>query len=161
MSIGRPFVQTFLSESVHMSEIQVGVFGSVYFAGITFIGIAMGHVGDKWRKSGVMTVCLLLYVISMVPILFATETSTLMFLAFSLGGSAILGQIVFSFVGTVAPKAKRGLWVSIPQTCSGIAAFIAPYLGGYLYTFSPSYAFLVSVSAVPFLAIYAFVKLKD
>jgi MFS family permease len=161
LSIGRPFVQTFLSESVGMSEIQVGVFGSAYFAGITFIGIAMGHVGDKWRKSGAIALCLLLYVASIVPMLFVTETTTLMIVAFCLGGSAISGQIVSSFVGTIAPKAKRGLWISIPQTCGGIAAFIAPYLGGYLYTFSPSYAFIISVSPVPFLVIYAIVKLKD
>lgn len=161
ISIGRPYVQTFLSESIKMSEIQVGLFGSIYYAGITFIGIAMGRVGDRWRKSGAMAVCLLLYVAAIVPLFFVTETTTLMITAFILGGSAILGSFVSSFVGTIAPRAKRGLWVSIPQTFSAIASLIAPYLGGYLYTFSPTYAFLISVSAVPFLAVYAIVKLKD
>jgi MFS family permease len=108
-----------------------------------------------------MAVCLLLYVAAIVPLFFVTETTTLMITAFILGGSAILGSFVSSFVGTIAPRAKRGLWVSIPQTFSAIASLIAPYLGGYLYTFSPTYAFLISVSAVPFLAVYAIVKLKD
>jgi ENTS family enterobactin (siderophore) exporter len=161
ISIGRPYVQTFLYESIKMSEIQVGLFGSIYYAGITFIGITMGRVGDRWRKSGAMAVCLLLYVAAIVPLFFVTETTTLMITAFILGGSAILGSFVSSFVGTIAPRAKRGLWVSIPQTFSAIASLIAPYLGGYLYTFSPTYAFLISVSAVPFLAVYAIVKLKD
>lgn len=66
-----------------------------------------------------------------------------------------------SFVGTVAPRAKRGFWISVPQTFSLVASFVAPYLGGYLYTLSPNYAFIVSISGVPFLAIYAITKLRD
>lgn len=161
IGIGRPFVQTFLNESVKMTEVQIGLFGSINYAGITFIGIAMGRAGDKWRKSRAISVCLLLYFASIIPLLLIKEVSGLMFTAFLLGGSAITSQLVYSFVGTIAPKAKRGLWVSIPQTLSLAASFAAPYLGGYLYTFSPVYAFTLSVSIMPILAVYAFVKLKD
>jgi MFS family permease len=161
ISIGRPYVQTFLSETVRMSEFQVGLFGSVNYAGITFIGIAVGRMADRWRKSGAISICLLLYVASMIPLLLIREPNSLMFIAFTLGGSAALGSLVSSFVGTIAPKAKRGLWVSVPQTCSLVASFIAPYLGGYLYTYSPAYAFMISMSALPFLAIFALVRLKD
>jgi MFS family permease len=161
ISIGRPYVQTFLSESVMMSEFQVGLFGSINYAGITFIGIAMGRMGDRWRKSGAMAICLILYVASMIPLLLIREPNSLMFVAFTLGGSAVLGSLVSSFVGTIAPRAKRGLWVSVPQTCGMVASFVAPYLGGYIYTSSPAYAFMISVSALPFLAIFALVRLKD
>jgi predicted MFS family arabinose efflux permease len=161
ISIGRPFVQTFLSETVRLSEFEVGLFGSINAAGITFIGIAMGRLGDRWRKSGAIGLILMLYVVSMVPLLLSRETAMLMFLAFVLGGSAVSGSLVSSYVGTVAPRAKRGFWVSVPQTFSLVASFVAPYLGGYLYTLSPYYAFIVSVSGVPFLAIYAIAKLRD
>jgi MFS family permease len=161
IGIGRPFVQTFLNESVKMTEVQIGLFGSINYAGITFIGMAMGRAGDKWRKSRAISVCLLLYFASIIPLLLIKEVTGLMFTAFLLGGSAITSQLVYSFVGTIAPKAKRGLWVSIPQTLSLAASFAAPYLGGYLYTFSPVYAFTLSVSIMPILAVYAFVKLKD
>lgn len=161
MGIGRPFVQTFLSESVKMTEVQVGLFGSINYAGITFIGIAMGRAGDKWRKSGVIGICLLLYFTSVIPLILIRETTILMFIAFLLGGSAVSAQLVYSFVGTIAPKAKRGFWLSIPQTFSLTASFVAPYLGGYLYTLSPMYAFLTSVSIIPILAVYAIARLKD
>lgn len=161
ISIGRPFVQTFLNESVKMTEVQIGLFGSINYAGITFIGVAMGRAGDKWKKSWAIGVCLLLYFASIIPLLLITETTTLMFIAFLLGGSAVSAQLVYSFVGTIAPTAKRGLWVSIPQTFSLAASFAAPYLGGYLYTLSPTYAFITSVSIMPFLAVYAIAKLKD
>jgi MFS family permease len=161
ISVGRPYVQTFLNESIKMSEIQVGLFGSINYAGITFIGMIMGRIGDRWRKSGAMSICLILYVASMIPLMLINQPTPLMFVAFTLGGSAAVGSLVSSFVGTVAPASKRGLWISVPQTCSIVASFVAPYLGSYLYSSTPSYAFLVSISALPFLAIYAFAKLKD
>jgi MFS family permease len=161
ISIGRPFVQTFLAESVRMTEFEVGLFGSINAAGITFIGIATGRLGDRWRKSGALGLILILYVTSMVPLLLIKDTTILMFIAFVLGGSAVSGSLISSFVGTVAPRAKRGFWISVPQTFSLVASFVAPYLGGYLYTLSPSYAFMVSISGVPFLAVYALLKLRD
>jgi len=161
IGIGRPFVQTFLNESVKMTEVQIGLFGSINYAGITFIGIAMGRAGDRWRKSGAMSACILLHIASVVPLLLIREVTGLMFIAFLMGGSAIMAQLDYSFVGTIAPKAKRGLWVSIPQTLSLVASFAAPNLGGYLYTFSPVYPFILSVSTMPILAVYALKKLKD
>jgi MFS family permease len=160
IGIGRSFVQTFLKEQISMSDVQIGVFFSINYAGITFLGIAMGRISDKWRKSGAIGFCLLFYCASIIPLLLYQGTSTLMLFAFPLGGSAITAQLVYSYVGAVAPKSKRGVWVSIPQTASLLASFIAPLLGGYLYTFSPAYAFLVSISAMPILAAYAFRALK-
>lgn len=161
MSIGRSYVPTFLAEQIKLSEFYVGLFGSVNFAGMTFIGIAIGHLGDKWRKSGAISLCLLLYAVSLVPLLLVRETFSLLSIAFVLGGSAVSGSLVSSFVGTIAPQAKQGLWVSIPQTFSLVASFIAPFVGGYLYSLSPYYAFVVSVSGIPFLALFALTRLRD
>jgi MFS family permease len=100
ISIGRPFVQTFLNESVKMNEVQIGLFGSVNYAGITFIGVAMGRASDRWRKSGAIGICLLLYFASIIPLLLFREIPALIFIAFLLGGSAITAQLVYSFFGT-------------------------------------------------------------
>jgi MFS family permease len=161
MSIARPYVATFLDEQIGLSEFHVGLFGSVNFAGITFIGVAMGRLGDRWRKSGAMSLCLLLYIASIVPLLVIRETFSLMSIAFILGGSAVLNSLVSSFVGTIAPQNKQGLWVSIPQTLSLLATFAAPYLGGYLYSSSPYYPFIISLVGIPFLALFALTKLRD
>lgn len=161
MTVGRTFVQTFLKEQVGLSEFYVGLFGSINFAGVTFIGIAMGRLGDKWRKSKAVSVCLLLYAVSMIPILFVKEPVTLMFTAFIYGGAIVMGSLISSYVGTVAPESKRGLWVSIPQTLSLTASFVAPYLGGYLYTQAPEYAFIASIVPMPFLILFALTGLKE
>ena len=154
-------MQTFLQEQVGLSEFYVGLFGSINFAGVTFIGIATGRLGDKWRKSKVVSVCLILYAISMIPILYVKEPATLMFTAFIYGGAVVTGSLISSYVGTVAPENKRGLWVSIPQTLSLTASFIAPYLGGYLYTQAPEYAFVASIVPMPFLVLFVLTKLKE
>jgi len=161
ISIARPYVATFLDEEIKLSEFYVGLFGSINFAGITLIGLIMGRLGDRWRKSGAMSLCFLLYIASMVPLILIRDTATLMLIAFFYGGSAVSGALVTSFVGTISPENKRGLWASIPQSLSLFAAFAAPFVGGYLYTFSPYYAFLVSVSAMPFFAVFALLKLKE
>ena len=161
MSLAKNFVPVFLSEQATLSEFQIGLFGSANFAGITLVGIALGRLGDRWRKSGAISIALILFIISMVPILMIRDPTVLMPLAFVYGGSAVTGSLVSSFVGTIAPEAKRGLWLSVPQSLSLFAAFAAPYLGGFLYTYSPYYAFIVSLTAAPFLLVFSMLALKD
>jgi len=161
MTIGRTFVPTFLAEQIKLSEFYVGLFGSVNFAGVTFIGIAMGRLGDKWRKPRAISLCLLFYMMSMLPLILISEPTALMFIAFFYGGSVVIGSIVSSYIGTIAPVSKRGLWVSVPQTLSLLASFAAPYLGGYLYTQSPLYAFIFSIIPMPFLVLLVLTRLKE
>ena len=160
-SLARNFVPVYLSEQANLSEFHVGLFGSVNFAGMTFIGIAMGRLGDKWKESRAVSVTLFLFIVSMVALLLVRDTTVLILLAFAYGGSAVTSSLVSSYVGTIAPEARRGLWLSIPQSLSLFAAFAAPYLGGFLYTYSPYYAFIVSICAAPFLLAFSLLALKD
>jgi MFS family permease len=157
----RNFVPVFLSEQASLSEFNIGLFGSVNFAGMTFVGITMGRLGDRWKKSGAISLSLLFFIGSMVLMLWVRDPSILMLVAFVYGGSAVTGSLVGSFVGTIAPETRRGLWLSIPQSLSLVAAFAAPYLGGFLYTYSPYYAFIVSIVAAPFLLMFSMLVLKD
>ena len=161
MGIARPYITPFLAEQVSLSEFQVGVFGSVSYAGVTLMGVGLGRLGDRWKRSGAIGLCFLLYVVAVIPLLLVREVVWLMPVAFLFGGSGVAGSIVSSMVGTSAPRSRRGLWVSIPQTLGMVAAFVASYVGGYLYTLSPPYAFLASVSGIPLIALLAFTKLKD
>ncbi len=159
--VGRTFVQTFLNEEIRLTEFYVGLFGSINFAGLTVLGIAMGRLGDKWRKPKAISLCLLFHILSMLPFLFAREPLALMPAAFFHSGAVIVGSLVSSYVGTVAPENRRGLWVSIPQTLSLSAAFAAPYLSAFLYAQSPHYSFVASVSSMPFLMLFALVFLRE
>jgi MFS family permease len=161
ISIARPFVQTFLSEEIKLSEFHIGVFGSFHYAGITVLGILIGYLGDRGKKSRAIALCLLCYTLAMAPLAWIWEIPLLMTFAFLLGGSWVTGAIVNAFIGTAAPENRRGLWVSIPQTLSLAAAFIASYVGGYLYSISPYHVFALSLAAMPFLILFALTKLRD
>lgn len=160
-AVGRVFTQTFLNEEVKFDEFQVGLFGSINFAGLTFLGIMMGRLGDKWRKPRAISLCLLFHVFSMLPFLLTKEPAVLMFSAFFHSGTIIVGSLVSSYVGTVAPENKRGLWVSVPQTLSLTATFAAPYLSTFLYVQSPYYAFGASLISIPFLILVALTILRE
>ena len=160
-AVGRTFVQTYLNSEVLLSEFYVGLFGSINFAGFTLLGVVMGRLGDRWRKPRAISLCLLFHVVSMLPFLLTKATAALMPVAFFHSGAMIVGSLVSSYVGTVAPENKRGLWVSVPQTLSLSAAFLAPYLSAFLYTQSPYHAFAVSAVSMPFLMLFALTLLKE
>ena len=158
--IARPYLPPFLSEQAGFNEIYVGVFGSINFAGATFITIAMGHLGDRWNETGAISFCLVLFLGATVPLLMFRESVSLMMVAFLFGGSAAIPPLINAVVGKIAPRNEQGLWISIPQTLGLLAAFAAPYLGGYFYTQSPYYTFIASISAVPLLMAWALFRLK-
>ncbi len=161
VTVARPFVPTFLDKQLGLNEFYVGLFGSISYAGMTLIGIGTGRLGDKGRRSNAIGLCLALYACSMIPILLIRETSALMLAAFLFSSSLVIGSLVSSYVGTIAPASRRGFWVSIPQTMSLMASVLAPFVGGYLYTQSPYYALVASVIPMPLLALIAITKLKE
>jgi MFS family permease len=161
MTLARTLIPTFLSNETRLTYFQVQIFGSFTFAGVTFIGIGLGLLGDRWRKSGALSISLLLFIVSLIPVLIIRDRSLLMVVAIFYGGAGVTMTLVSSAIGTIAPEARRGLWVSIPQSLSLLASFIAPYLAGFLYTISPYYPPIISLTAAPFLALYALLKLKD
>lgn len=161
VTVARPFVPRFLDKHLGMNEFYVGLFGSISYAGMTLIGIGTGRLGDKGQRSNAIGLCLALYAGSMIPILLIRETSVLMLAAFLFSSSLVIGSLVSSYVGTIAPASRRGFWVSIPQTMSLVASVLAPFIGGYLYTQSPYYALVASVIPMPLLALIAITKLRE
>jgi MFS family permease len=159
-ALARPFVPTFLKQ-VGLNEFYIGLFGSITFAGMTFIGIAAGRLGDTKRKSTAIGLCIALYAVAMISLLAIHNLFVFMLAAFPLGSSMVVGALVSSYVGTVAPESKRGLWVSVPQTLGLFASVLAPYIGGYLNTQSIYYSLTASVIPMPLLALIAITKLKE
>jgi predicted MFS family arabinose efflux permease len=92
MGIARPYITPFLAKEVKLSEFQIGVFGSVSYGGVTFMGVIFGRLGDKWKRSGAIGLCLLFYVAAVVPLLFLRDAASLMPVAFLFGGSSVSGS---------------------------------------------------------------------
>jgi MFS family permease len=77
------------------------------------------------------------------------------------GGSYLTWSMLSAVVGPLAPEPCRAKWISVPQTICMFTSSVAPYVGGFLYSASPQYPFMVVLVALPVLAILSVKMLND
>ncbi|MBS7649221.1 MFS transporter, partial [Candidatus Bathyarchaeota archaeon] len=133
-----------------------GVLGSVSFFGSAVLGILIGKIGDKWKKAYALAVSLLLCSLSLALLLLFGNFEILMVTFFLTGGSYLTWSLLGAVVGPLAPESIRARWVSVPQTVTMFASFIAPYIGGVLYGISAYYPFIAAIIVTLSLASLAF-----
>jgi DHA1 family multidrug resistance protein-like MFS transporter len=157
----RPFVPKFLGDVYNYGDFEIGVLGSISFFSSAVLGILLGRLGDRWRKSYALAVSMILCSFSLTLLMLFGNFYVLAITFFLVGSSYITWSFLSAIVGPLAPEAIRARWVSIPQTVSMFSSVIAPYVGGVLYEASPSYPFLVAIGATLFLALIAFLRLFE
>jgi MFS family permease len=184
ITLFRPCIPQFLGKDVYgYDEFHVGVFGSITFFGSFVFAIGLGKIGDKWNKATAILIALLLSITSIVllisfgdiiilnqqlhrllplqyPFLLPTslrEFTILAFSSFLMGASYVIWSLMGALIGSLAPEASRGRWMSVAQTAALLAAFPSPYIGGIFYEASPYHSFLASLIAMPILAIIALI----
>jgi MFS family permease len=154
----RSFIPKFLGEIRGYGDFEIGVLGSVSFLGSAVLGILLGRLGDRLRKTYALAVSMLLCCFSLT-LLVLFGNFLIMIPAFFLAGSSYTTwSLMGAVVGPLAPESTRARWVSIPQTVSMFSSFMAPYIGGVLYGASPRYPFIAALVTTPFLALLAFTK---
>jgi len=156
--MARPFIPTFLEEEYFFNEFQIGVFGSITFLGTALLGVYLGRLGDRWSKAGAISVSVILCCVSLVTMIFFKEFFMLALASFLMGCSYTTPTLIDAIIGSIAPEASRARWISIPQTASMLAAFLAPYLGGILYGALPYNPFIIAILITPILSILALSK---
>jgi len=157
----RPFIPKFLADIYHYGKFEIGVLGSISFFSSAVLGILLGKLGDKWKKSVALAVAMLLSSFSLILLLTFSEFYILIIAFFLIGGSYILWSLMSAIIGPLAPEHMRARWISIPQTVSIFTSFVAPYVGGILYSFSQSYLFIIAVVATLFLSALIFSKVFE
>lgn len=157
----RPFIPQFLADNYGYSDFEIGVLGSVLFFGSAVLGILLGRLGDKWKKSYALATSLALCSISLVLLLLFNNFSILVIAFFIAGGSYITWSLMGAIIGPIAPESIRARWVSIPQAIMVFSSFIAPYVGGVLYSISPYYPFIIGIALTLFIALLATTKLFE
>lgn len=154
----RTLIAPFLTSTVSMDRFYIGIFGSINFAGTAILGLLVARMGDRWSKMEGILLCILMQVTTVVAMLFVSNSTFLLFVAFFWGGAITYGALINSAIGAIAPEASRAKWISVPMTASMMAAVIAPYLSGYLYEISPYMPFVVSLFATVPVVILALTK---
>jgi len=155
MMMFRPFVPEFLAEVYHYEKFEIGVLGSVAFAGSAVLGIILGRFGDKYGKKLSLATSMALCSFSLAVMLLTSNLYILTFAFFLMGASYITWSLMSAIIGPMAPEHIRAKWISIPQTVSMLASILAPYVGGVLYSVEPNMLFIAAVAMTSALAVIA------
>ena len=154
----RPFVPQFLADIHGYGDFEIGVFGSIAFFGSAVLGLLLGKMGDKWRKSYALAASMFLCSFSLALLLLFGNFHILTFAFFFIGSSYLTWSLMGAIVGSVAPEHIRARWISIPQTVTMFSSIIAPYIGGVLYNISPYHPFTLAIAATAALTLLTFKK---
>jgi MFS family permease len=157
----RPFVAQFLADVYRYGDFEIGIFGSVAFLSSAVLGVLLGRLGDRSRKSYALALSMILCSLSLVPLLLFSNFYILIAAFFIAGGSYVTWSLMSAIVGPLAPESCRARWASIPQTVSMFSSIVAPYVGGFLYDVSPYYPFMVGIVAALVFALLASTRLLD
>jgi len=161
MFLIRPFVSQILRYEYNLSEFHIGVLGSITFLGSAPLGIILGRIGDRWKKAGAISVCMILSFVSIVTLVSFKNFFILSLACFLLGSSFTTWSLIGAVVGSFAPETLRARWISFPLSASMLAAFLAPPLGGLLYEAWPYNPFLVFIVATLLLSILALARIFE
>ena len=151
----RSFVPKFVADTYKSNDFEIGLLGSISYASSAALGILFGRLGDRSSKSYPLALTLVLNGASMILLLTSGNFSVLVVSFILIGGSYMTWSLMNAIVGPLAPEACRARWIAVPQVISMFASFLAPYVGGFLYAFSPQYPFMVAVVVMPILAVLA------
>jgi len=157
----RPFIPEFLSDKYHYGDFEIGVLGSFSFFGSAILGILLGRLGDRWKKSYALAASMVVCSLTLILLLLSGDFRILIITFFFAGGSYITWSLMSAVIGPMAPEAIRARWISVPQTVSMLSSFIAPYVGGVLYGASPYYPFIIAIVATSILAPLSLSKLFE
>jgi len=157
----RPFIPQFLADKYGFGDFEIGILGSILFFGSAVLGILLGKIGDKWKKSYALAASLTLCSLSLILLLLFGNFQILIISFFLAGASYSMWPLMSAIIGPLAPESIRARWVSIPQTVSMLSSFIAPYIGGILYDGSPYYPLMLAMVITLFLALLAFTRLFE
>ena len=157
----RPFIPTFLTDVYGYNGFQIGVFGSFAFFGSALLGIILGRLGDKTKKTRALAAALAIIGFALVLFLLFGDFQVLLVTQVLVGASYLAWPLMSAIIGPLAPERARALWVAIPLAVGMFTAILAPYLGGVLYEISPYYPFILGIALILFLALLASAKSFD
>jgi len=157
----RPFIPTFLTDVYGYNGFQIGVFGSFAFFGSALLGIILGRLGDRTKKTRALAAALALIGFALVLFLLFGDFQVLLVTQVLVGASYLAWPLMSAIIGPLAPERARALWVAIPLSVGMFTAILAPYLGGVLYEISPYYPFILGIALTLFLALLASAKPFD
>jgi MFS family permease len=157
----RNFVPIYVKTAYGLTDFEIGFLGSILFASSAVLGILLGRLGDMKQKLYPMALSLFFGAISLVLMLCSGNFAVLIVSFIFNGASYLTWSMLSAIVGPTAPESCRARWIAVPQTLCMFVSFAAPYVGGFLYSTSAHYPFIVAAITMPLLAFLSVKMLKE
>lgn len=162
------FSMTYQFHPIYMQDIgglgasQIGLVWAAWGLGSILASIAGGWLTDKRGERLVMVIGFALQALALTVFIFANHILLFGLALFLLGlGAGCLMPAFESLISKVVPEEKRGLAFGIFGTSLGILSLPFPWIGGQLWdTFGPALPYWVTVGAVLFSALIAWLKIR-
>jgi len=158
LNLVRPFVVQFFQDVYGLESFYIGLLGSIGFLGSALFSIWLGKVGDRLGKMVAVAISLLVSSLSFGLFICFNNFLALTFASFLNGASYMLWSLMGASVGSIAPEASRGRWISVSQMSATLAASFAPYVGGVIYESSRYMPFYIIIGVSPLLSLIALTK---
>lgn len=160
MYLFRPFIPTFLADAYGFNGFEIGILGSFSFFGSGVLAIALGRLGDKFKKLHALAAALILVASSLTTLLLIGNFWVLLVVHFFMGASYLSWPLMSAIIGSEAPSTARAFSVAIPLTAGMFASAFAPYAGGILYETSNYYPFIIAIAASAILTLLGLLRVK-
>ena len=144
-----------------MSEATAAYLLSFYNLGSVLAMLAMGWIGDRWKKPFLCSLAMLTTTGCILLVVFGPTTTAPYFLpiglAITMGIVPLNWSLIGDFFGRQSYASLRGIMAVI----YGIATFLSPIYAGWIFDLTGSYTMvLISFSALLFLGAILFAVLR-
>ncbi len=162
------FSMTYQFHAIYMNEIgglatdQIGLVWAAWGLGIILASFVGGWLTDRRGERLVMIIGFLLQALALSVFIFANHILMFGLALFLLGlGAGCLMPAFESLISKAVPEDKRGLAFGLFGTSLGILSLPFPWIGGQLWdTFGPALPYWLTVGAVLFSALIAWLKIR-
>ncbi len=148
-----PLIPQFENEVYHLNIFNLGILGTMTFAGWFFFSFLLGRIGDTISQMKALTIALFLSGLSFVAILAFHSLTLLVLASFFSGASYTVLYLAPGIIATAATTQSMTKWVSISQSSVCFASCIGALISGRIYEVWIYLPFLIAIAALTTLAI--------
>lgn len=153
-----PFISPFLEDRYSLSRPVILVFGSLLALGQVGIAVILGWIGDRWRSSAALAICLMLIAVGLVILVSQVALPLVPVAMLLLGGNMVSGSLRKSIIGKTVGEAT-GSAFALYLILVGIMEMCGPAVGGMLYEHSPSFPFITAAASMLIISSLVFWKM--
>ncbi len=154
-SIAAPFIPLYFQDALSLEPSIILLLGALQSLGAAVFAIWLGKRADAKSQGGTMALGLLLSSTGLIGVLLTRNLLFVVPMVFLIGSARAPSLVGYSILSTVRKGASRAGQFGFYLTMESLGFVVGPFLGGLLYTLSPTNIFYATSTSFIVLAILA------